>query len=454
MKNKDIIHSLAVAVGNIYSKIDPPKEMSKFLKIHGLTNNEALECFHSNNEYMYQKTEDALNCFSATELKLFIEYILPKIDSVKNRQILGYYLDQFKSPLTSESRVKTAEVFALYDFFGEKDFIDSIQKFFNLSGYDNETRQKIDYPRSRVLEHATLRDQKLSNNEVFKYIGAYDCSTTHFLWFLEFLLDPSHRSEQANKELVNRLNEIIGNDGYEIVVDQDSKIFRTKYIITEKKKESIKVPKQIIFASKNVKPDFGITDVLDGEISLIANTNSLNYDQKIYDHLTWQQLEDWWEDNNLEIDKGFKKRLIESLDSEAEIMFFKAYFINFGFLGDKLPALLPQVYVAYDPVSAKDLPNGKTRIRQRIDFLMILPNLKRVIIEIDGKHHYAREDGWADPKRYAEMVRVDRELRLRGYEVYRFGGAEFYNDQNTAEENTVSIVKDFFTALFKQHEIL
>jgi hypothetical protein len=403
---------------------------------------------------MYQKTEDALNCFSATELKLFIEYILPKIDSVKNRQILGYYLDQFKSPLTSESRVKTAEVFALYDFFGEKDFIDSIQKFFNLSGYDNETRQKIDYPRSRVLEHATLRDQKLSNNEVFKYIGAYDCSTTHFLWFLEFLLDPSHRSEQANKELVNRLNEIIGNDGYEIVVDQDSKIFRTKYIITEKKKESIKVPKQIIFASKNVKPDFGITDVLDGEISLIANTNSLNYDQKIYDHLTWQQLEDWWEDNNLEIDKGFKKRLIESLDSEAEIMFFKAYFINFGFLGDKLPALLPQVYVAYDPVSAKDLPNGKTRIRQRIDFLMILPNLKRVIIEIDGKHHYAREDGWADPKRYAEMVRVDRELRLRGYEVYRFGGAEFYNDQNTAEENAISVVKDFFTAMFKQHEIL
>lgn len=30
MKNKDIIHSLAVAVGNIYSKIDPPKERVNF----------------------------------------------------------------------------------------------------------------------------------------------------------------------------------------------------------------------------------------------------------------------------------------------------------------------------------------------------------------------------------------------------------------------------------------
>lgn len=454
MNNKDIIHSLAVAVGNIYSKIDPPEELSKFLEIHGLSNYEALACFNSSKEYMYQKTEDALTCLTALELKLFIEYILPKIDSVKNRQTMGLYLDQFKSPLTSENRKKISKTLALYDFFGEKDFISSIQKYFNIDGYNNDLGKRLDYSRVKVLTNSTFGNQKFTNSDVFKYIGAYDCSTTHFLWFLEFLLDPSHRSEQANKELVNRLNEIIGNDGYEIIVDQDSKIFRTKYIITEKIKNPIKVPKQIIFASKNVKPDFGITDVLDGDISLISDANSLNYDQKIYDHLTWQQLEDWWEDNNLEINKSLKKRLIECLDSEAEIMFFEAYFRNFGFLGDKLPALLPQLYVAYDPVSAKDLPNGKTRIRQRIDFLMILPNLKRVIIEIDGKHHYAREDGRADTKRYADMVRIDRELRLRGYEVYRFGGAEFYNDQNTPEENSVSVVKDFFTTLFKQYEIL
>ena len=454
MKNKDIIHNLAVAVGNIYSKIDPPKELSKFLKTYGLSNNEALGCFYSNKEYMHQKTEDALNCLTALELKLFIEYILPRIDSVKNRQTMGIYLDQFKSPISSENRIKIAEYFTLYDFFGEKDFISSIQKYFNLDGYDSDILKEFNLSRVQVLVNATFRDKRFTNNDVFKYIGAYNCSTTHFLWFLEFLLDPAHRSEQTNKELVHKLNEIIENDGYEIVIDHNSKIFRTKYIITEKKKETIKAPKQIIFASKNVKPDFGITDVLDGDISLIADSNSLNYDQKIYDQLTWQQLEGWWEDNNLEINKSLKKRLIESLDSEAELMFFKAYFKEFGFLGDKLPALLPQVYVAYDPVCAKDLPNGKTRIRQRIDFLMILPNLKRLIIEIDGKHHYAREDGRADTRRYAEMVRVDRDLRLRGYEVYRFGGAEFYNDQNTAEENSIAVVKDFFTALFKQHEIL
>lgn len=61
MKNKDIIHNLAVAVGNIYSNIDPPKELSKFLKAHNLNNSEALACFDSNKKYMYEKTEDALN---------------------------------------------------------------------------------------------------------------------------------------------------------------------------------------------------------------------------------------------------------------------------------------------------------------------------------------------------------------------------------------------------------
>lgn len=52
------------------------------------------------------------------------------------------------------------------------------------------------------------------------------------------------------------------------------------------------------------------------------------------------------------------------------------------------------------------------------------------------------------------MVRADHNLRLRGYVVYRFGGAEFYNDQDSPKENGVSVVKDFVTALFKEHEII
>lgn len=66
-------------------------------------------------------------------------------------------------------------------------------------------------------------------------------------------------------------------------------------------------------------------------------------------------------------------------------------------------------------------------------------------IEIDGKHHYASDDGRADPREYSEMVAADRELRLLGYEVYGFGGYELMR-HDKAER-----VDRFFDALFAKH---
>lgn len=45
------------------------------------------------------------------------------------------------------------------------------------------------------------------------------------------------------------------------------------------------------------------------------------------------------------------------------------------------------------------------------------------MLEVDEKQHYA-EGEEASPRLYSEMVAEDRRLRLAGYEVYRFGGAE------------------------------
>jgi very-short-patch-repair endonuclease len=49
-----------------------------------------------------------------------------------------------------------------------------------------------------------------------------------------------------------------------------------------------------------------------------------------------------------------------------------------------------------------------------MDFLMLLPARRRVVLEIDGFQHYASKDGRADTRRYAEMVSADRELQLAG----------------------------------------
>jgi hypothetical protein len=56
------------------------------------------------------------------------------------------------------------------------------------------------------------------------------------------------------------------------------------------------------------------------------------------------------------------------------------------------------------------------------------------------------------------MVAEDRLLRLLGYELYRFGGAEFrdaslVNGRYLIGPQAKSLVADFFNKLFEKHQI-
>ena len=109
-------------------------------------------------------------------------------------------------------------------------------------------------------------------------------------------------------------------------------------------------------------------------------------------------------------------------------------------------AIIPQVYLHYDPKTLKELKGEKRLSRQRMDFLLIFSNNERVVIEVDGKQHYSEED-LASPKKYTEMVAEDRKLRLSGYEVYRFSGYELVNKAGKEE------VQNFFNKLLSKHDI-
>lgn len=114
--------------------------------------------------------------------------------------------------------------------------------------------------------------------------------------------------------------------------------------------------------------------------------------------------------------------------------------------GDRLPALIPQVYLHYDPYTMAQLQGARRLPRQRMDFLLLLSPFERVVLEVDGKQHYS-EDGFSSPTKYAEMVHADRDLRLLGYEVYRFGGAELIEGTGAA------VVSDFLSRLFRKHGV-
>jgi hypothetical protein len=134
-------------------------------------------------------------------------------------------------------------------------------------------------------------------------------------------------------------------------------------------------------------------------------------------------------------------------DNDHERLIFKTYAELYARPGGfDLPALIPQVYLHYDPYTRHERGAPGPLPRQRMDFLLLLPDRKRIVIEVDGRQHYADDDGKASPGRYAEMVREDRALRLAGYEVYRFGVKEL-TDGRAGQD----LVRQFFDSLLKRH---
>jgi very-short-patch-repair endonuclease len=108
--------------------------------------------------------------------------------------------------------------------------------------------------------------------------------------------------------------------------------------------------------------------------------------------------------------------------------------------------LIPQVYLHYDPAVVKLLRHRAGLPRQRMDFLLLLPNNQRVVIEVDGSQHFSR-DGKPSLAAYSDMAGADRDLRLAGYEIYRFGSNELVG------EGVGALIERFFDRLWALHKI-
>ena len=219
--------------------------------------------------------------------------------------------------------------------------------------------------------------------------------------------------------------------------------------------------KNIIFAAK-YKPDIVIDDALSNDIKVVNANGALIYDQGIpSEGISWTALAEWY--TLLDIDNTEKKMVhyfYDCLDSDSERLLYKGYIAYIKEFGKHLPALIPQVYMYYDP---KTRSQRELQIfeHQKMDFMMIISPTQRVVIEVDGSQHYAEDavapgtqyKHYASPLRYAEMMKAHRQMSLAGYDVYRFGGRELWANGSDAEDAIINRVKDFFESLFEKYYV-
>ena len=268
-----------------------------------------------------------------------------------------------------------------------------------------------------------------------------------------------------NTELVSTINRYLEHDGYKLVVKDtigDKNFYRG---------ESMRIGvqgsvKNIIFAAK-YKPEIAFDDALNNDIRITRNEDQcLVYDRPIPQNgLMWSELVNWYAEKygiTSNQENSFIRRLCDCLDSSfkrqgakagPETWMLQAYYELKRDLGVDLPALIPQVYLYYDPLTYKER-GYKLFEHQKMDFLIILSHRDRVVIEIDGKQHYA-EGETASPRLYSEMVRAHREMSLLGYDVYRFGGYEFVDADrdDEAKRRMLENMKQFFVRLFRKYGV-
>ncbi|OEJ21996.1 hypothetical protein AR457_39455 [Streptomyces agglomeratus] len=209
-------------------------------------------------------------------------------------------------------------------------------------------------------------------------------------------------------------------------------------------------PRNLIFATLG-KPDIRFTSALDNDIEVAEGADQvLVYDRPVgKEGLLWRHLLSWWQETPNITDQEQAARTLYSR-MEASLppksagqknLFWHYHHVNWDRLSD-VPALLPEIWLGWDP---KPLCERGVHARQnlRMDFLMLLPGNRRVVLEVDGMQHYTRNGGTEpDSAKYAATMAGDRDLKFGGYEVFRFG-----HDELRDREGAQPLLADFFATL-------
>lgn len=307
----------------------------------------------------------------------------------------------------------------------------------------------------QIERHVYRNPDDWTTDELFERLGAYDASDQRFGRFVEGLASAEVRPDvDAQRAFVGCANRILVQCAAELR-ETGIREGYPEFSLVHLYDRPGSRPKNIIFASAR-KPDLRFRDAINNDIEIVTHADEvLVYDRPIGNEgLKWRDLQAWWSeqqgiDNDSEAKAGLYKRLKGILPKESppQAVLFTSFFKTFGQAIPGLPALLPEVWLHWDPHTVRER-GADALLRFRMDFLLLLPHGVRIVVEIDGAHHYSDpKTRLADPERYALMAAGDRDLKLAGYEVYRFGAAELLDAGAQAR------VGAFFRALFQHYRL-
>lgn len=340
-------------------------------------------------------------------------------------------------------------------------FLQLLYKFWKLEDTDTSISDLLADVRPITLrdlikQHVFRNPGDWSTEDLFEKLGAFRAGHARFARFLEGLVSADVLlDERLQRETVATINGHLRTIGWELRLTGEDGGYPL-FTLTPIGLKDNRRPKNIIFASLK-KPDIRFRSSVDNDIEILGGhpNDTLVYDRAIStEGLLWRDLHDWWQDTHKISEKttaksSLHKRLLESLpkNSPGQKNLFIAYHKVLGPKAED-PALLPEVWLHWDPKTVRER-GPDALLRSRMDFLLLLPHGQRVVLEVDGSQHYTRDHGRTpDTAKYAEMVAQDRDLKLRGYEVFRFG-----HDELARYEDAEALLRQFLPDMFRRFRV-
>lgn len=412
----------------------------------GLSPGEGAEAFASKRTYALKRLValdvEALPCLAERVLAEYYSYPLDEY-----LQKLREESETLLSPLTRQRVIEYLSGLHLPGKLGITEFLGPLWPLDELPSEDLRCHSFRD-----EIHYHMVHNDDWDTRHLLLRLGVDRCSERRLLRMLDRTAHPLCREGHEQDSHVAALNELIRPDRLELRAVSDMS-GQAVYETLRVQDGVAGRAKNIIFAANGPKPEIVLPDAINNDVQIIKHAEyCLVYDRALDRGLRWTSLVEWWAEReglspaDIDTERSLYQRLKVSLQSDVERCLFDAYFkLLRTTLGPNLPALVPQVYLHYDPYTVSKF--GAARLaRQRMDFLILFSGFERVVIEVDGKHHYA-EDNTASPRLYAAMVAADRALRLSGYEIYRFGAYELA----APEGDRLELLRGFFEDLMLKH---